>query len=277
MIAPILDGFKVGIASPCTCHRADKQDLLVIEAKVPEPETPDEDVLVKATLPPSYLSDQLHLFEAAGNLVYNTRSDAAKQMTLLEAVAGPLMAAIGDGLQRPNEPQAVLQVHHYLMALGNFAKGFPQVGDSQIEALPYTPVFKQMTEALLEAVNVMKTQRIVRDSARFAFSQFVSAIGSTIAELVPRFVSHVVTEFEPTELVDFILFLNLLMHRLKVSLVCPSLALTSRIMHSRRWICSSFPFYRESSRSSNRLSPERTMSVYTNASRTPICSSSKRL
>lgn len=55
--------------------------------------------------------------------------------------------------------------------------------------------------------------------ARTAFSQFVNAIGSTIAELVPRFVSHVVTEFEPTELVDFLTFLGLLMHRLKVS-VC---------------------------------------------------------
>jgi exportin-T len=52
--------------------------------------------------------------------------------------------------------------------------------------------------------------------ARFAFSQFVNAIGTTVAELVPQFVGHVVTEFEPAELVDFLLFLGLLMHRLKV-------------------------------------------------------------
>lgn len=55
--------------------------------------------------------------------------------------------------------------------------------------------------------------------ARFAFSQLVNATGSSIAELVPRFVTHVVTEFEPSELVDFMIFLNLLMHRLKVSTV----------------------------------------------------------
>jgi exportin-T len=62
----------------------------------------------------------------------------------------------------------------------------------------------------------MKTQRVVRDSARFAFSQFVNAIGTTVAELVPQFVQKVVTEFEPAELIDFMTFLGLLIHRLKV-------------------------------------------------------------
>ena len=46
----------------------------------------------------------------------------------------------------------------------------------------------------------------------------MTAIGATVAELVPQFVSAVVTEFEPTELNDFMLFLSLLMHRMKVSL-----------------------------------------------------------
>jgi exportin-T len=216
MAAPILESMRVSQNLHCVLCSANPQDLLVINPVLVEADTPDEDVLLKAATTPSYLTDQLHLFEAAGSLVYITRSDTAKHMALLEALAGPLMAAIGDGLQRPTEPLAILQVHHYLMALGNFAKGFPSVSDKQIEALPYTPAFKQMTEALLEALNVMKTQRIVRDSARFAFSQFVTAIGSTIAELVPRFVSSVVTEFVASELVDFILFLNLLMHRLKV-------------------------------------------------------------
>jgi exportin-T len=38
-----------------------------------------------------------------------------------------------------------------------------------------------------------------------------------VAELVPTFVQHVVTEFESSELIDFMTFLALLMHRLKVS------------------------------------------------------------
>lgn len=195
------------------------QDMLAINPQLPEADTAEEDVLLKATTGRSYFQDQLHLFEAAGVLVYLTRSDPSSQMNFLAAIAGPLMTGIGSGLDQyrrnPSDLVAVLGVHHHLLALGHFAKGFPPVSEEQIDAQPYQQPFKQMTEALLEALDVMKTQRIIRDSARFAFSQFVSAIGSTIAELVPRFVASVVTEFQPTELVDFLGFLSLLMHRLK--------------------------------------------------------------
>jgi exportin-T len=141
---------------------------MTIDAKLPEADTPEDDLLLKATTGKTYFQDQLHLFEAAGNLVYLTRNDAARQMSLLEAIAGPIMSGIGSGLERyrksPEDLQAVLKVHHYLMALGNFAKGFPQASDAQLEDVPYQPPFKQMTEALLQALDVMKTQRVVRDS-----------------------------------------------------------------------------------------------------------------
>lgn len=196
------------------------RDVLSIEPKLPTRDPNDEmDLLQRATSGRSYFQDQLYLFEAAGMLVYMTRSDSTQQMNYLAAIAGPLMSGMGAGLERyrqnPRDLEAVLIVHHHLLALGHFAKGFPPVSDDQIEAQPYRQPFKQMTEALLEALDVMKTQRVIRDSARFAFSQFVTAIGSTVAELVPRFVSSVVTEFEPTELVDFLAFGSLLMHRLK--------------------------------------------------------------
>ncbi|OCF35216.1 exportin-T [Kwoniella heveanensis BCC8398] len=204
MVSPILESIR---------------DLLVINAELPTAESPDESPLAKATTGKTYAADQLYLFEAAGFLIYFTKSEPQKQMGLLEAIAGPLMSGMATGVDRyrsaPTDLQAVLQVHHHLMALGHFAKGFPTVTDSQVEALPYTPPFKQMTEALLQALDVMKSQRVVRDAARFAFAQFVNAIGTTVAELVPKFVSVVVTEYEPSELVDFMLFLGLLMHRLK--------------------------------------------------------------
>jgi exportin-T len=195
------------------------REMLQIHPKLPQADTPDDDPLLKATTGKNYFQDQLHLFEASGTLVYLTKSDPQSQMSFLAAIAGPLMAGVGAGLEQykssPQDQMAVLHVHHHLMALGHFAKGFPAVSDDQLEAQPYRQPFRQMTEALLEALEVMKTQRVVRDSARFAFSQFVTAIGSSVAELVPRFVNSVVTEFEPAELVDFLLFLSLLMHRLK--------------------------------------------------------------
>ena len=141
---------------------------MIIEAKLPEADTPEDDLLLIATSGKTYFQDQLHLFDAAGNLVCLTKTEAARQMPLLEAIAGPLMASIGSGLQKyrdtPQDLGAVLSVHHHLLALGNFAKGFPQIGDAQLETVPYQPPFKQMTEALLQALDVMKTQRVVRDS-----------------------------------------------------------------------------------------------------------------
>ncbi|KIR29357.1 exportin-T [Cryptococcus deuterogattii LA55] len=206
MVSPILDSMR---------------DMMVINAELPPIDTPDEDPLIKATTGKSYVADQLYLFEASGNLVYLTKADPAKQMALLEAVAGPLLSGLGSGVERvrvdENDLQAVLQVHHHLMALGHFAKGFPIVPDKLVELLPYTVPFKQMAEALLQAIEILKRRRVVRDAARFAFSQFANAIGTPVAELVPRFVSAVVTEFEPSELVDFLLFLQLLMHRLQGS------------------------------------------------------------
>lgn len=148
---------------------------MVVESTLPEPDTPDDDPLAQATKGKTYIQDQLHLFEAAGNLVYVTRIEAVRHIQLLEAVVGPLMTAIGSALDRyrrnSSDLQAVLGVHDHLLALGNFAKGFPAVSEKQLEVLPYTPPFKQMTEALLQALEVMKTRRIVRDSVRWCFGK----------------------------------------------------------------------------------------------------------
>jgi exportin-T len=148
---------------------------MTITAELPKPDIPEEipDILRKATSGKSYFQDQLYVFDTAGILVYTTKTDGNTQLQLLEAIAGPLMAAIGNGVERyrrnNQDLQAVLDVHHNLLALGNFAKGFPSISDRQLETVPYTPPFKQMTEALLQALDVMKTQRVVRDSVRLSF------------------------------------------------------------------------------------------------------------
>ena len=141
--------------------------MMIINATLPQLETPEDDVLTMATSGRSYFSDQLHLFEAAGILIYATKSNASRQVSLLEAVVRPLMEAIGAGLRTYQQStgdvrlKTILQVHHNLLALGNLAKGFPQ---SDATSLAYQTPFKQMTEALLEALNVMKAERVVRES-----------------------------------------------------------------------------------------------------------------
>jgi exportin-T len=173
VVPPVIESMRV---SQWHYIRANQQDMMVINAELPKPDVPDEDLLLKATTGRSYFQDQLYLFEAAGSLIYITRIEPSRQISLLESTAGPLMAGIGAGLQRRTELDAVLSVHHHLLALGNLAKGFPQAPDSTVEALPYQGAFKQMTEALLEALDQMKTQRIVRDAVSGEFTRMSSKL-----------------------------------------------------------------------------------------------------
>jgi len=166
--------------------------MMAITAELPKPDIPEEipDILRKATSGKSYFQDQLYVFDTAGILVYTTKTDGNTQLQLLEAIAGPLMAAIGNGVERyrrnNQDLQAVLDVHHNLLALGNFAKGFPSISDRQLETVPYTPPFKQMTEALLQALDVMKTQRVVRDSVRLSSLCVVKRLTFRLDSLSPN-------------------------------------------------------------------------------------------
>lgn len=58
-------------------------DLLTIEAKVPTPETPGEDVLGKAAVHGSPFDSQLYLFEALGTLLSMLNNESQRQVELL--------------------------------------------------------------------------------------------------------------------------------------------------------------------------------------------------
>ena len=59
------------------------QDLLTIEASVPEPESPGDDVLTKAARKGSFFDSQLYLFEALGTLMSTLGNHQAEQVGLL--------------------------------------------------------------------------------------------------------------------------------------------------------------------------------------------------
>ena len=167
LVEPILQGMQV--SQSCLMLRlSDMQDLLIVKAELPEAPDTDEDLLLKATASKSYFSDQCYLFETAGHLVAICREDPAKQIPLLEAIAGSLMNGLTTSVQtygtNPQDKQAVLSVHHHLMALGHFAKGFPMSMASMPTPQPYQEPFKQITQVLLQALRAMKRGRIVRDS-----------------------------------------------------------------------------------------------------------------
>lgn len=59
-------------------------DLLTIEASLPPPETPGEDVLTKAANHGSPFDSQLYLFEALGTLMAMLNTESDRQVELLQ-------------------------------------------------------------------------------------------------------------------------------------------------------------------------------------------------
>ena len=145
-------------------------DLLAIKPDVPERETAEEDLLVKATTMPSSFDAQLYLFETVGILISVMRNEPEQQLAFLQAACNPLLAEIARDIQIPtNGPDdilPILNVHHAVMALGNIAKGFPEPTENALTMAPppWISVFKQSTEAILAVLERMNQHKVIRDA-----------------------------------------------------------------------------------------------------------------
>lgn len=51
---------------------------------------------------------------------------------------------------------------------------------------------------------------------RFAFARILATAGSTVTHSIPPLMSNLLAHFEPSELVDFMNFIGLLIHKLQV-------------------------------------------------------------
>jgi exportin-T len=149
---------------------ASTQDLLAIKPTMPERESPEEDLLLKATTVNTESFDaQCYLFETVGILVSMIRDAPQQQLALLQAAVNPLLSLIASEIQKPVSPvnlMPVLSVHHAIMALGNIARGFPDPTERGLamEAPLWISVMKQSTEAILATLERLNTYKIIRDA-----------------------------------------------------------------------------------------------------------------
>lgn len=145
---------------------------MTVTAVLPEPDGTGDDLLVKATTGTHAFNDQLYLFETVGTLISLLKKpeQAEQQKVMLEVAASPLTASIMAGLNHyqqvgSGDLLAILQIHHLLLALGHFAKGFPPASDDANAPEPtHAAAFKQMTEGVLQIVEIMKSHRVIRDA-----------------------------------------------------------------------------------------------------------------
>ncbi|KAI0077912.1 ARM repeat-containing protein [Panus rudis PR-1116 ss-1] len=195
------------------------RDLLPIQVDLPEVED-DHDLLTEAVNNPGAFDAQQYLYETAGTLVSLFHKNPEQCAALLLSIIKPLLDDLSLNLQAvkgPGDVMPILKVHHIIMALGNIAKGFPDFPSPPPEG--YTPppleVFSQAAQAVLVSLEAMNVFRVVRDAARFAFARIFATTGPNVTNLIPPLMANLLAHFEPSELIDFMHFIGLLIHKLQ--------------------------------------------------------------
>lgn len=195
------------------------RDLLIIQVDLPKPESPEDDLLAEAIKNPGLFDSQLYIFETVGSLISLLSKNPEQQASVLLSIVTPLMDVLSTNLSLVKSDKDVipiLNVHHAIMALGNIAKGFPDYPSPVPEGYSFAPleVFRQVSRAILVALEAMKAFKVVRDAARHAFARIIATTGSNVTDLIPPLMANLLAHFEPSELVDFMNFIGLLIHKL---------------------------------------------------------------
>ncbi|KAF7971065.1 hypothetical protein HWV62_22119 [Athelia sp. TMB] len=201
------------------------RDLLVIEVELPELDDPEkQDLLTEAIRNPGIFDSQLYMYETAGILVNVLYREKEQQAALLQSVVKPLLEDLSRNINMnmqsgkiPQDVLPILRVHHIIMALGNVAKGFPDWPSPVPEGWfgPPLDVFAQVAQAILVCLEAMNVFKVVRDATRFAFARIIATTGPNVTHFIPPLMANLLAHFEPSELVDFMNFIGLLIHKLQ--------------------------------------------------------------
>ena len=119
---------------------------------------------------PGLFDSQLNLFEAAGILISLTCKNPERSRALLLSIVTPLLNELSQCLQvtirGPEDVIPIVKVHHIIMALGNIAKGFPDIPFPipPNHILPPVDVFREISQAILVSLEAMNVFKVVRDA-----------------------------------------------------------------------------------------------------------------
>ncbi|KAG5638768.1 pre-tRNA nuclear export protein [Sphagnurus paluster] len=197
------------------------RDLLPIQIELPEFDDTEEDPLTEA-VKSSAFDSQLYLFETAGILCSLLFKSPEQQGSLLLSLVKPLMDELSVNLHASSAKGGqdivpIVKIHHIIMALGNISKGFPDYPPSLPEGyvLPPLDVLGQVAQAILVCLEAMNVFKVVRDATRFAFARIIATAGPSVTHFIPPLMANLLAHFEPSELVDFMNFIGLLIHKLQ--------------------------------------------------------------
>lgn len=193
-------------------------DLLPIKAEVTEPDADDDMSSDESDHSADALfTSQLYLFEAIGSISSTQRTPADKQALYARLVMSPLFNDIENHLPkaRAGDAQALLQIHHVILALGTLAHGFsdwvPGIATSQQRSATQKPVsdeFSKAAEAILIALRELNTSAEIRTACRSAFSKLLGVLGSAVLPQLPQWIEGFLSQSSSKD--EMAMFLRLL-------------------------------------------------------------------
>ncbi|KAJ2019606.1 pre-tRNA nuclear export protein [Coemansia sp. S680] len=173
---------------------------------------------------------QLFLFESCGIMLSPGDLDDTARMSLLQHLFNPLFT----GAQRLmnsrsaeqilQDPRSLLQIHHYLTAIGSIVKGFPDVRvDSKTVSinLPHqlspstAQVFLKAADMCIAVLEALRDSHLIREAARFTLSRMLSVLGAEALPYLPRLIDSLVSSCAVEELSDLLGFLGLIVFKFK--------------------------------------------------------------
>ena len=179
-------------------------DLLNIKAELPRHDLGEDGLSSNEgdQSSDSIFNSQLFLFEAIGCISSSSTVPIENQALFAQSVVEPLFSDLSKHLPlaKDGDERAVLQVHHAIMAIGTLARGFSDGtpgGPSSPSATPaeaVAEVFMNSTEAILVALESLKSSFSVRTAARFAFSRLIALLGARILPQLPRWIEGLLSE-----------------------------------------------------------------------------------
>jgi exportin-T len=128
----------------------------------------------------------------------------------------PLFSEIERNLDpaKSGDAQAILQIHHVILALGTLAHGFSDWTPGNAATAHNAPLkevseeFGRAAEAILIALEALKSSFDVRTSARASFSRLMGVLGIRMLPLLPRWIDGLLSQSSSKD--EMAMFLRLL-------------------------------------------------------------------
>ncbi|KAJ4292197.1 pre-tRNA nuclear export protein [Collariella sp. IMI 366227] len=172
-------------------------DLLPIKAEVPSTDADDDMSSDESDHSPNAVfNSQLYLYEAIGCISSTSATPPTEQALYARSVMEPLFADMSVHMERAKagDAQAILQIHHIIMALGTLANGFAEstAGQPTVKRpAPHEAIsneFSRAAEAILIALNQLNASEDIRTACRSAFSRLLGVLGAAILPQLPQWI-----------------------------------------------------------------------------------------